>query len=311
VYIVLGRLRKRNRRKGIVIMDPSQNPVPQNQPPQYPPPPGAPPQGYPPPQYPPPSAPPPGYVPQYPPSSPYPPQSPPSSPYQQPYTTPPPQQQMPMAIGIQPHMAVPIAAAVLVIASFLPWYTVSVDATQFTTAYSSSVNAWNYWAGALVGIIGFIALIYSGLRYLKVQMPVIPLSDKLIYLILGAAGALFSLVYLAVGNNSDSGVNSSILGSLGIHAGPSYGLFIGLLASLGIIAGAYLTGVPGFANLTAQPMASAPPTYAPPPSMPYAPPVYGQPPTDAPSQQPGYGQPPPSAPPQQYPPQSPPPPPAG
>src|SRR6185437_16872858 len=79
---------------------------PQNQPPQY---------GQP--QNPPSSVPPQGQPPQYPPSSPY--QQPynaypPSSPYQQPYTAPPPQQQMPMGIGMQPHVLVPAAAALLV-----------------------------------------------------------------------------------------------------------------------------------------------------------------------------------------------------
>lgn len=248
---------------------------PQNQPPQYGqpqyPPPSTPPQGYPPPQYP-------------------------------PFGAPPAQQQMPMAIGLQPHIAVPIAAAVLVIATFLPWYGVSVDASSvggFTSpGYSASVNAWAYWAGILVGIVGIVALIYSGLRYFKVQMPVIPMNDKLIYLILGGAGLLFSLLYLAIGSSSTGYAG---LSSLGIHIGPSFGLFIGLVASLGILAGAYLTGTPGFANLTAKPM-------MPPPGMP---PQYGMPPTGAPPQygappqMPQYGQP-PQQPPYGQPPQQPP-----
>jgi hypothetical protein len=278
--------------------NPQNQPPPQYGQPQYPPS-GAPPQGYP--QYPPSGVPPQGY--------------PPSSPYQQPYGAPPPQQQMPMAIGLQPHVVVPVAAAVLIIATFLPWYGVSVDATQYSTGYSASANAWVYWAGILVGIVGFIALIYSGLRYFKVQMPVIPMNDKLIYLILGGAGLLFSLVYLAVGISTTGYAG---LSSVGIHVGPSFGLFIGILASLGILAGAYLTGVPGFANLTARPMmpppgmppmgpppqygmppTGAPPMYGQPPTG--APPMYGQPPTGQP-QMPQYGQPPTGQPPQ-YPPQ--------
>jgi hypothetical protein len=275
---------------------------PQNQPPPQ----------YGQPQYPPSGAPPPYGQPQYPPSG-VPPQGyPPSSPYQQPPAAPT-AQPMQMAIGPQPHIAVPIAAAVFFITTFFPWYgiTESVDATAFTSASSSFswVSAWSFWEGVLAGIIGIVLLAFAGLRYFKVQLPVLPLSDKLIYLILGGASLLFSLIYLLVVGTNYSGASNGF----GFHfsAGPSWGLFLGIASLIAVGVGVYLSGTPGFGDLMAKPMATpAAPQYGMPQTG--APPMYGQPQTGqppqygAPPQMPQYGQPQTGQPPYGQPPQQPP-----
>lgn len=258
-----------------------------------------------------------------PPAQPQPPYSQPQAPYGQPQ---PPYSQPQMPYG-QPSYGQPQAApsinfslfktndwlllaggVVFFIAQFLPWLGISfhVNATAFTPATDSFfgyVNGWNQWPAIIAGILGIAALAFMGLRLFKVQLPALPLPDKMLYMIVGGAMALLTLLDWPIEGAVFSSTSSLFVTST-YSVTPSFGLFIGFLAAAAIAVGGYLSNVPS--PLVATVAASAPQmpmAYPPQPGYPPQQPGYPPPPQGYSPQQPGY-----PPPPQEY---SPPPPPPG
>jgi hypothetical protein len=126
-------------------------------------------------------------------------------------------------------------ALVFFIVSFVPWYGASASVLGFH--YSANVNAWNYWAGVLAGIFSILVLIlgaaFVAARMGSVKLPAMAISDKIIFMAGGALMLLFSIIYLAV-------AASDTISGPGYSAGPAFGLFLGILASIAVIAGGFL-----------------------------------------------------------------------
>ena len=133
-------------------------------------------------------------------------------------------------------------AIAFLIASLLPWYTVSenVAATAFTGAVHSSysINAWAYGPGTFAGILAIATLAFFGARLAGVKLPP-TVPEKWVYVGLGGVIALLSLLFWQQTSSVDSAVG--LFGATsGFSAGPSFGLFIGLIAGIAIAAGGYL-----------------------------------------------------------------------
>ncbi|HXH78901.1 hypothetical protein [Nocardioides sp.] len=113
-------------------------------------------------------------------------------------------------------------AFALLVCSFLPWYTVSVEVLGFDGG-SSSFNGWNEWWV----LIQLLVLAVLGLKayevFAKQTLPVPPI-------VLPAAGAaivVLTLIALIDGLTSGSGVD-------GVDAGPGFGLWLALPLSLAL-----------------------------------------------------------------------------
>ncbi len=129
------------------------------------------------------------------------------------------------------------AAVVGIIASFLPWYSVSVP------GYSSSISGWAGWQGYLA-ILGFIVaaivvllpLFGRSVRGIISSLPP-TLTDARLVMGAGIVALVGGLLYLTTTNNATS---TAGLAGTGISAGPSIGLYIALVCAVAIAAGGYL-----------------------------------------------------------------------
>jgi len=129
-----------------------------------------------------------------------------------------------------------------VIASFLPWYAASYTFKGAlgiaASDTSTSANAWNWFPGVLAALLAIATIGFFAARLYNIALPALPAPDRVIYMALGGAIAFFSLIELTQFPHIDTGGLSSIYGSF--SAGPSFGLFLGLIASVAIIAGGYM-----------------------------------------------------------------------
>ncbi len=129
------------------------------------------------------------------------------------------------------------AAVVGLIASFLPWYTVS------GLGYSGSASGWSGWQGYLT-ILGFIVAAVVVLlplfgRSARGIIPSLPptLTDARLVMGAGAVALVGAVLYLTTAN---SGAGSVATAGSGISAGASIGLYIALVCAVAIAAGGYL-----------------------------------------------------------------------
>jgi len=121
-------------------------------------------------------------------------------------------------------------ALVTFIATFFPWYSVSY--TFLGSTSSASADGWQSWPGVLTGLISLATLVWIGIRVGGVKVE-LPLTDRVLYLTVGAVVAALSLLYLA--QTPSLGLNIS-----GFSSGPSIGLFLSVLAGIAIAVGGYL-----------------------------------------------------------------------
>ncbi len=130
--------------------------------------------------------------------------------------------------------AIGIGLLVGLIAVFLPWYRVSFEGGVLGN-YSNGVSGFNFWTGllfflaVLVGIALFVIRNFAH----QVKLPDIGQPDGILYLGIGAFMAVMAIVYWL----TTSGDNIS---GPGFSSGPSFGLFLGLLAGLAVAAGGVL-----------------------------------------------------------------------
>ena len=114
----------------------------------------------------------------------------------------------------------------------------------------------------------------------QVAIPPLPFPDWLIYTEIGVVALLCALLWLATGGGY-SGLYAAYSGLPGYSSGPSFGLFIGIIAAVTVAAGGYLMKAepqPATKPLSAYQSPSAsqstPPASSSPPAPP-APPVPG------------------------------------
>ena len=161
-------------------------------------------------------------------------------------------------------------AVVGLISTFLPWYSTSSSYGGFSA--SASISGFSSW-GILFFLAALVLVALVGLRNFaaSVNLPAFPAQDWMISLILSAVmivGA--ALFWLSAGGGASVNVP-------GFSAGPSFGLYLGLLAAIVAAVGSFMskmdpqpaTGAMNFGT----PPASAPPPPPPAPPAPPAPPV--------------------------------------
>ena len=136
--------------------------------------------------------------------------------------------------------AIGIGLVVAFIAVFLPWYSVSYNCAGVTGfacgAFNTSWGALSDWAGWLFFLAVLVGLAFFILRTFvpSVELPDLPQSDGVIFAIIGVFMAVMAILYLLT---YGGGVASS---GPGYSVGPSFGLFIGLVAAIAVAVGGYL-----------------------------------------------------------------------
>ena len=136
-------------------------------------------------------------------------------------------------------MVLGIALLVALISIFLPWYSASFNCggsrlcAGFDT--STSVGGLSYWSGWLFFIAVLLGIALYVVRTLvpTMKLPALPQTDAVIFMILGAFMLLMAVLWLLIG--SGAGISGP-----GYSAGPSFGLYVGIIASVAVIVGGYL-----------------------------------------------------------------------
>jgi hypothetical protein len=124
------------------------------------------------------------------------------------------------------------------ITTFLPWYSVSFNCNGLPTcaglSTSSSVSGFNYWSGVLFFIFVLIGLALFVLRTFvpTVNLPAMPLTDAMLYMVIGLLMVLMAVIYLIATPGGTSGA--------GFSAGASFGLWIGIITGVAVAAGGFL-----------------------------------------------------------------------
>jgi hypothetical protein len=167
-----------------------------------------------------------------------------------------------------------IAGGLLVglISVFLPWYSVSENESAIcgglpgcsNVSFSSSVSAFGLWAGWLFFLVLIVGIVLFVLRTFVPGVNVaLPVVDNLIYTVVGGAMIVLALLWFVTNPGGASGP--------GFSAGPSFGLFIGIVAGAAVAIGGILKRSdpqPTTKPLSAYQTPSAPPPPASPPPPP-------------------------------------------
>jgi hypothetical protein len=134
--------------------------------------------------------------------------------------------------------AIGVGLIVAFIATFLPWYSVSFDCGGSPLcagiSHSASVGALSDWAGWLffLAVLAGLALFIIRTFVPTVTLPTMPQPDAILYAGLGIFMAVMALLWLLTHSNGASGA--------GYSYGPSFGLFIGIIAGIVVAVGGYL-----------------------------------------------------------------------
>jgi hypothetical protein len=115
---------------------------------------------------------------------------------------------------------------VLLIASFLPWFTFSAFGV------SASQSGWDYFFTGIVPVLIGLVMVgwIVGTKLAEVDLPELPIPEGLMLLAMGGAAALLVVLRLLIGAGDDPG---DVLDR-------SFGLFLAVLAAIGLAAGAFL-----------------------------------------------------------------------
>ncbi|HEY8755260.1 MAG TPA: hypothetical protein VIN65_02770 [Candidatus Dormibacteraeota bacterium] len=134
--------------------------------------------------------------------------------------------------------AIGVGLIVALIATFLPWYSASFSCSGSALCgglnTSVSVSALNDWAGWLffLGVLAGIALFVIRNFAPSVTLPTMPQPDAILFAALGVFLAVMALLWLLTHSSGASGPGYSV--------GPSFGLFIGLIAGIVVAVGGFL-----------------------------------------------------------------------
>jgi hypothetical protein len=169
--------------------------------------------------------------------------------------------------------ALTVAAGLVVgiIDTFLPWHS-----TTIPTAFGSDSgghDALGYWSGWLFFLVLLVGVVLLVMRTFvpQVAIPALPFMDWMIYAGIGVVALLCALLWLATGGGY-SNVYASYSNLPGYSSGPSFGLFIGIIAAAAVAVGGYLM------KSDPQPATKPLSAYQSPSSSPPAPPTSSSPP---------------------------------
>lgn len=127
------------------------------------------------------------------------------------------------------------SAIVFLIAMFLPWW-----GLEFEGFGSASNNGWDYfltgWIPLLLAIVMVGQIVAT--KFTGAQLPKLPISWSQVHLIAGAAIAVLLILRVVIGADEGSGGFSVDLDRM-------YGLWIALIAALGLGGGGFLKSQEG------------------------------------------------------------------
>ena len=127
---------------------------------------------------------------------------------------------------------------VLFIASFLDWFTVSVDGNDLFPGASAGGNGWDvgfFWAGIPV-LIGLAMIAVVAIRAFSpdTKLPDLPIGWGQTLFIAGVIAAAIVLLLLVIGEDVDGGE------AFGREVDRAFGLFLATLAAIGLAVGGFL-----------------------------------------------------------------------
>ena len=130
-----------------------------------------------------------------------------------------------------------ISGILLFIFSFFPWLGAKVE-LRGATVLNPSDNAWHFTLTLLATLIGVLLVAYVAARAGGVEFPKLgSVTWGQVVLVLAAVAFLFILIKIITG---PSGVTTGSFAGGSISKTRKIGIFLGLIASGGMVAGAYL-----------------------------------------------------------------------
>ncbi len=139
---------------------------------------------------------------------------------------------------------------VFLIFSFLPWYGKDYSVGTFSGSYSE--NGWSYFLfGIIPALLAIAILAYIAIRVFSpsTNLPELPVPWATAVLIAAAVAAVLVVLKLLIGASKG-----------GINLDRKYGLFIAVLAVLGLVAGAAMAFMAEQKGTTSGGTGSTPPT---------------------------------------------------
>jgi hypothetical protein len=124
-----------------------------------------------------------------------------------------------------------ISGILLFIFSFFPWLGFSY------ASFSASKSAWGFTLCWLAVILGILCVAYVVLKALGTDLPELGgVTWSQIVLVIAAVAFIFILIKIIAG----PGTGGVSLSGTGVSKSRKVGIFLGLLASIGLVVGAYL-----------------------------------------------------------------------
>ena len=151
---------------------------------------------------------------------------------------------------------------ILLIASFLDWFTVEIEGNEFFSGASAGGNGWDvgfYWAGipVLLGL-AMIAVVAIKAFSPETKLPDLPIGWGQALFIAGVLAAVIVLLKLLIGEDADGAE------AFGFEVKRAFGLFLATLAAIGLAVGGFLKWQEEKSGADGYPMAG-PGTPPPPP----------------------------------------------
>jgi hypothetical protein len=134
--------------------------------------------------------------------------------------------------------AIGVGLVVALVAVFLPWYSASFNCSGSAFCgglnTSVSVGALNDWPGWLffLAVLAGLALFIIRTFVPTITLPTMPQPDAILFVGIGIFMAVMALLWLVTHSSGSSGPGYSV--------GPSFGLFIGIIAGVVVAVGGFL-----------------------------------------------------------------------
>lgn len=129
-----------------------------------------------------------------------------------------------------------ISGIVLFIFSFFDWLGYNFSGRGIVPSFGASASAWHFTLTLLAVLLGLAMLAYVVLKAAGVDIPAKFGNVTLAQILLGVAAVAFLFVLIKL----IAGPNAGVTLPPGITKARKFGIFVGLLATAGLVAGAFL-----------------------------------------------------------------------